>query len=84
MNLDTLKAMGEVRSRMGGIEKVTLSAQAQEGVEKECFDLMVAQTHVSRVYFMLRDYHGELDNLRISKIHLHFAQDKDIVLEFGR
>lgn len=93
IELHTLNAMAEVYARRGVddfSQTVTLSARATDVIEQESFNLMAAQTHVSRVYSMLQDFHQELGNLRIDKLHLKPGSDRfqgtvpHIVIEFGR
>ncbi|KAL7628438.1 hypothetical protein AAE478_002641 [Parahypoxylon ruwenzoriense] len=88
--LNTPVAIREAYSKMGANthNSLTLNPKSTKADEVAAYELMAAQTHVARVLQLLKDYHQELGNLRITKIHLthvdhDVARSYNIVIEFG-
>ncbi|KAI1737944.1 hypothetical protein F4680DRAFT_426614 [Xylaria scruposa] len=69
---------------------LTLDSKSSNPDEVAAFQLMAAQTHVARPLQLLKDYHNELGNLKIAKLHLQTNQHSsqsyqwNIIIEFGK
>jgi hypothetical protein len=91
--LNTVKAIDEAFTRMKTPNSqtlvLTLNRSAGHEDELAAFKLMAAQTHVARVYQMLKDFRNVLGDLDIAKLHLtteHNLVTPDqynIVIELG-
>ncbi|KAF2759575.1 hypothetical protein EJ05DRAFT_526242 [Pseudovirgaria hyperparasitica] len=92
VQLNTYYAIEEAFEVMRADVKKTLTLNPinpRTANELKVVELMTAQTHISRVYFMLKDYRTELGNKNIKLIHL-MSEDHEktggrvhIVLELG-
>ncbi|KAI2627768.1 hypothetical protein GGR54DRAFT_636891 [Hypoxylon sp. NC1633] len=92
VKLNTVNAMTTVFDKMKADTKKTLTLDPKSNNPDEIasFQLMAAQTHVARPVQLLKDYHNELGNLKITKLHLqdynHESRDyqRNIIIEFGK
>jgi hypothetical protein len=92
VKLNTVDAMRTSFEKMNADKKntLTLDPKSTNANEAAAFQLMAAQTHVARPLQLLKDYHNELGNLKITKLHLQSNEHKsrsyqwNIIIEFGK
>lgn len=91
IRLNTPEAIREVygKLRADTLETLTIDPRSSDADELASYQLLAAQTHVARPLQLLKDYHQELGDLKIAKLHLmhidHFvARAYHIIIEFGR
>ncbi|KAF1987328.1 hypothetical protein K402DRAFT_420547 [Aulographum hederae CBS 113979] len=94
ITLNSVNAINQAFTRMDAPKQDTLELSLDRNSpnvnEIAAFELMAAQTHVARVYQMLKDYRSELGNLDIAKLHLQTNKQNpstvaqyNIIIELG-